>query len=103
MSANNRIKAEPAAERAAVKLATGEATRPEASRFHSEIIISGKIKISQIWAKSLKQTPFGIAQQTKIEKKIPIFRATLLRSVISDTLTSFMVAGFWCNARTTAW
>jgi hypothetical protein len=39
-----------------------------------------------------------MAETTQNEKKMPISRRTLLRSVISDTLTSFMVGEFGFNA-----
>jgi hypothetical protein len=91
------------AERDAVKLATSEAAHPGASRSHEQIIISSAIKISQIWANHATTNRSELTRLRQTEKKFPIFGPTLLRPVISDTLTSFMVAGLWCNARAVGW
>jgi hypothetical protein len=95
--------AERTVERATAKLATSEAARPKASSSTLAIFIFCAIKISQIRANFIVDTESGNARIRETEKKMPIFRVTLLRPVISDTLTSFMVVGFWCNARTAVW
>jgi hypothetical protein len=91
------------AERDAVKLATSEAAHPGASRSHEQIIISSAIKISQNWDNHATTNRSELTSLRQTEKKFPIFGPTLLRPVISDTLTSFMVAGLWCNARAVGW